>query len=149
MKARAGGEKGRHLRPRLVQKVAEGKTSYELCGKVKVMVKKKKKKKNDLKRIWRVAPLPLTEQFEFSNRSDRPARLLSQALTDKRHRNTLFLRRIDSDFSIYWYVVHVARHVSQTDKHHCVFVCRIDEDFSRYWYVVIFVYMSYSLIATP
>ena len=29
MKARTGGEKGRHLRPRLVQKIAEGKTSYE------------------------------------------------------------------------------------------------------------------------
>ena len=38
-KARAGGEKGRHLWPRLVQKIAEGKTYYEL--KVKVMTKKK------------------------------------------------------------------------------------------------------------
>ena len=30
MMARTVGEKGRHLRPRLVQKIAEGKTSYEL-----------------------------------------------------------------------------------------------------------------------
>ena len=40
MKARTGGEKGRHLWPRLVQKVAEGKTSYELSWKVKLMIKK-------------------------------------------------------------------------------------------------------------
>ena len=38
MKARTGGEKGRHLRPRLAQKkTPEGKTSYELSWKVKVM----------------------------------------------------------------------------------------------------------------
>ena len=30
IKARTGGEKGLHLWPRLVQKIAEGKTSYEL-----------------------------------------------------------------------------------------------------------------------
>ena len=41
MKARTGGEKGRHLRPRLVQKkTAQGKTSYELSWKVKVSIKK-------------------------------------------------------------------------------------------------------------
>ena len=36
-----GGEKGRHLWPRLVQTVAEGKTSYELSWKAKVMEKQK------------------------------------------------------------------------------------------------------------
>ena len=35
MKERTGGEKGRHLWPRLVEKIAEGKTSYELSWKVK------------------------------------------------------------------------------------------------------------------
>ena len=37
-----GGGKGRHLWPRIVQKIAEGKTSYELSWKVKVIDKKKK-----------------------------------------------------------------------------------------------------------
>ena len=37
--SREGG-KGRHLCPRLVQKIAEGKTSYELSWKVKVIEKK-------------------------------------------------------------------------------------------------------------
>ena len=41
MKARTGGEKGRHLRPRLVQKMAEGKTSFELSWRVKVMMENK------------------------------------------------------------------------------------------------------------
>ena len=47
MKARTGGEKGRHLWPRLVQKIAEGKTSYEyeLSWKVKVMIYEKEKEK--------------------------------------------------------------------------------------------------------
>ena len=36
---RTGG-KGRHLWPRLVRKVAEGKTSYELSWKVQLMIKK-------------------------------------------------------------------------------------------------------------
>ena len=40
-----GGEKGRHLWPRLVQKIAEGKTSYELSWKVKETIKKNTKKK--------------------------------------------------------------------------------------------------------
>ena len=39
LKARTGGEKGRHLWPLLVQKVAEGKTSCELSWKVKVKTK--------------------------------------------------------------------------------------------------------------
>ena len=43
LKARTGGEKGRHLWPRLVQKIAEGKTSYELSWKAKVMKKKGRK----------------------------------------------------------------------------------------------------------
>ena len=38
MKARTGGGKGRHLWPRLVQKVAEGKTSYELSWKVRMII---------------------------------------------------------------------------------------------------------------
>ena len=38
MKARTGGGKGRHLQPRLVQKIVEGKTSYELNGKANVMI---------------------------------------------------------------------------------------------------------------
>ena len=41
MKARTGGEKGRHLLPRLVQKIAEGKTSHELGWKVNVITKTK------------------------------------------------------------------------------------------------------------
>ena len=44
MKARTGGKKGRHLSPRLVQKIAEGKTSYELTWKVKSDIYYKKKK---------------------------------------------------------------------------------------------------------
>ena len=40
LKERTGGEKGRHLRPWLVQKNAEGKTSYQLGWKVKVTIKK-------------------------------------------------------------------------------------------------------------
>ena len=44
MKADIGGEKGRHLRLRLVQKVAEGKPSCELSWRVKVTNKKKEKK---------------------------------------------------------------------------------------------------------
>ena len=41
MKARTGGEKGRHLWPRFAQKkLGEGKTFCELGWKVKVMVKK-------------------------------------------------------------------------------------------------------------
>ena len=40
MKALTGGEKGRHLWPRLVQKIAEGKAPNELSWKVKVMIKK-------------------------------------------------------------------------------------------------------------
>ena len=45
MKTHTGGEKGRqrHLWPRLVQKVAEGKTSYKLSRKVKSDHKKKLK----------------------------------------------------------------------------------------------------------
>ena len=39
-KVRTGGEKGKHMLPRLVLKVYEGKTSYELPRKVKVMIKK-------------------------------------------------------------------------------------------------------------
>ena len=39
VKACTGGERGRHLSPRLVQKIAQGKTSYELGWKVKVMIK--------------------------------------------------------------------------------------------------------------
>ena len=35
-----GGEKGRHLRRQLVEKIAEGKTSYELRWNVKVTIKK-------------------------------------------------------------------------------------------------------------
>ena len=38
MKARTGGENGPHLWPRLVQKIAEGKTSHELSWKVKLMI---------------------------------------------------------------------------------------------------------------
>ena len=38
LKASTRGEKGRHLWPRLVQKIAEGKTSYELSWKVEVMI---------------------------------------------------------------------------------------------------------------
>ena len=38
LNARTGGGKGRHLRPQLVQEIAEGKTSYELSWKVKVMI---------------------------------------------------------------------------------------------------------------
>ena len=34
IKARTGGGKGRHLWPRLVQKIAEGKTSYALPGRL-------------------------------------------------------------------------------------------------------------------
>ena len=41
----SGGETGRHLKLRLIQKIADGKTSYELSWKVKVMKKKEKKKK--------------------------------------------------------------------------------------------------------
>ena len=41
VKARTGGQKRRHLRPRLVQKAAEGSTSYELGWKLKVMTSKK------------------------------------------------------------------------------------------------------------
>ena len=37
MNARTGGEKGWHVWSRLVQKTAEGKTSYELSWKVKVI----------------------------------------------------------------------------------------------------------------
>ena len=44
LKARSGGEKGRHLLPRLVKKIAEGKLSDELSWKLKVMVKKTEKK---------------------------------------------------------------------------------------------------------
>ena len=40
-KVRIGGEKGKHMLPRLVLKVYEGKTSYELPRKVKVMIKKR------------------------------------------------------------------------------------------------------------
>ena len=40
---RAGEEKGRHLGPRLVQEVAEGKTSNELSWIVKAMIKNTKK----------------------------------------------------------------------------------------------------------
>ena len=36
-----GGGEGRHLWPRLVQKVAEGRTSYELSWRAKVMIIKK------------------------------------------------------------------------------------------------------------
>ena len=45
IKARTGGKKGRRLLPRhdLPQKVAEGKTSYELSWKVKCDDRKKKK----------------------------------------------------------------------------------------------------------
>ena len=39
LKIRTGKAKGRHLRPRLVQNIVEGKTSYELGWKVKVMLK--------------------------------------------------------------------------------------------------------------
>ena len=46
-----GGDKGRHLWPRLVQKVAEGKTSFELSWKVKVMGFKKKKKSLTISRL--------------------------------------------------------------------------------------------------
>ena len=43
MKARrTGREKGQHLRPRLIQKIAEGKTSYGLSWEVAVMVNIKK-----------------------------------------------------------------------------------------------------------
>ena len=42
--ARTGGEKGRHLWARLVQRIAEGKTPYELGWKVKGMMKNKRKK---------------------------------------------------------------------------------------------------------
>ena len=44
LKARTGGEKGRHLWARLVQEIAEGKT-YELSWKVKVSGDLNKKKK--------------------------------------------------------------------------------------------------------
>ena len=37
-------EKGRHLWPRLVHKIAGGKTSYELSWKVKAMIRKKRRK---------------------------------------------------------------------------------------------------------
>ena len=37
-KAYTGGGKGRHLWPRLVRKIAEGKTAYELSSKVKVTI---------------------------------------------------------------------------------------------------------------
>ena len=43
MKARAGGEKGRHLCIRLVQKIAEGETSYALSWKANVMIKKQER----------------------------------------------------------------------------------------------------------
>ena len=52
LKARTGGEKGRHLWPRLVQKIAEGKTSYELSWKVEVMGQKKKKKVQAMSRTY-------------------------------------------------------------------------------------------------
>ena len=39
LKARTGGEKGRHLWPRFVQGIVEGKTSNELSWKVKVIIK--------------------------------------------------------------------------------------------------------------
>jgi len=56
----------------------------------------------DLKRNHLASSTSLTEPFDFQqDRSDRPARLLSQALTDKHQRIILFLCRIDSDFSIY------------------------------------------------
>ena len=49
IKARTGGEKGRHLRPRLVQeKTAEGISSFELSWKVKAMIKKRKRKKKEV-----------------------------------------------------------------------------------------------------
>ena len=51
MKARTGGAKGRHLWPRLVHKIAEGKTSYEMSWKVKVVIKKRKRKASLLKKI--------------------------------------------------------------------------------------------------
>jgi len=38
-----GGRRGDTCDPRLVQKIAEGKTSYELRCKAKVIIKKKKK----------------------------------------------------------------------------------------------------------
>ena len=47
MKARTGGETGLHLLPRPVQKIAEGKTYYELSLKVEVMIMKKYMKKRD------------------------------------------------------------------------------------------------------
>ena len=54
MKARTGGEKGRHLRPRLVQKIAEGKNlrRVELESKSDDEKKReKKKKKNKIKLV--------------------------------------------------------------------------------------------------
>ena len=44
LKAHTGEEKGRHLWPRPVQQIPEGKTSYELSWKVKVMIKAKPNK---------------------------------------------------------------------------------------------------------
>ena len=45
IKALTGGEQGRHLSPRLVglSRSAEGKTSYDIGWKVKMMTKKNKK----------------------------------------------------------------------------------------------------------
>ena len=45
MKASAGGENGGNLRSRLVQKVAEGKPSYESSWKAKVNIYTKQKQK--------------------------------------------------------------------------------------------------------
>ena len=46
VKARAGGEKGTTpVTTAFVQKIAEGKTSYELSWKVKVMIKKTEREK--------------------------------------------------------------------------------------------------------
>ena len=73
------------------------------------------------------------------DRSNRQARLLSQAFTDKHHRSILFLYRIDSDFTVHRNVVHVVyvlRPLSQTsetiplirfetavtDKHRCIYI---------------------------
>ena len=47
-KARTGGEKGRHLWPRFVQKIAEGKTFYDLGWKVKAMMLKNKYINNNM-----------------------------------------------------------------------------------------------------
>ena len=104
MTARNGGEKGRHLWPRLVQNIVEGKTSYELSWKVKVLMKEEKKKREKISGLpgwssgnpWMLPLIVFVREFEsrrgrdfeFICKNRQKGSLLLRVPSEGKHKST-------------------------------------------------------------